>query len=84
MAKKTAKGGAKIGDNSPMTGAGRKKTAEAVKRGANTRKRNKAAANLREAAKPRGGTIRAGTGSMWGEVSDEAILNMAANQSKKR
>lgn len=82
MGNKTGKGGAKIGDNSPNTGKGRKVPAEQVKQQVNTRKRNRAAAALRKAARSTGGTINAGTGSMWGEVSDDAILNMAANQGR--
>lgn len=82
MGKKLSDKGQPVGDNSKHTGKGIKKTADAVKRGVNTRKRNRAAAQLRDAAKSTGGTIGAGTGSMWGEVSDDAILNMAANQGR--
>lgn len=82
MGKKLSNKAMPVGDNSKQTGKGRKIPADQVKRQVNTRKRNRAAAKLREAAKPTGGTIGAGTGSMWGEVSDDAILNMAANQGR--
>jgi len=84
VAKKTTPSGQKIGTNSPQTGKTRTVPPEETRRRQATKKRNRAKAELDKAARSRGGTIGAGTGSMWGEVSDEAILNMAQRQGKKK